>query len=403
MSRISSVVTALLLAIWTIASLPWVSHADENEASIPQIAEKDAIEWANRLIDVIQKDEDATSLFSWDAMTARTLKGLDVSDKTRAASQNGVRVSVVSPDRGYLGLIRNQHLDGRPYKYMRVYQDREGTRVKLRLLLPDGNAQFDDYLLTQEAGRVVAIDIKTVASGDDFSQTSRRNLLPLLVRDNAGLRNTLTENELLFLDHSAELKAMSQAILDKKFEQVASLAAKLPAAIRNEKQSVILELAAAQFLSDEETQREIIERFRRLEPDNPAIDLNSIEFFSLSGDFEKALACAERFRNSNGEEAFILMEMAYLQAAAERLDEALKSAEKAIELEPDCVDTYWMLITVAGFRKDHATINKTLQKLVTDFGIELTPQEIEEDEFYEEFIKSPEFEELEKFLESHKK
>ncbi len=403
MSRISSVATALLLAIGTYASLPLVSHADENEASIPQIEEKDAIEWANRLIDVIQKDEDASPLFSWSAMTARTLKGLDVSDRTRAASQNGVRWFFVSPNGGHLGQIRNQHLDGYQYKVMRVFQDREGTRVKLRLLLPDGNVQFDDYLLTEETGRFVAIDIKMVANGDDASQTIRRNLLPLLVRDNEGLRDTLTENELLFLDHSAELKAMTQAILEDKSDQVASLAAKLPAAIRDEKECLMIELAAAQLQSDGEAQREIIERFRRLEPDNPAIDLHSIESFRLTGDFEKALACAERFRDSHGEEAFIVMKIAYLQAAAERLDEALESAEKAIELEPDCVDTYWMLITVAGFRKEYATINKTLQKLVREFGVERTPQDFEEDEFYEEFIKTPEFEELKKFLESHKK
>ncbi|MFO1004852.1 MAG: hypothetical protein U0929_02745 [Planctomycetaceae bacterium] len=402
MSRISSVVTALLLAFGTFAWLPLVSHADENEASIPQIAEKDAIEWANRLIDVIQKDEDAAPLFSWSAMTARTLKGLDVSDQTKAAAQNGVRLFVVSPN-GFLGQIRNQYIEGHRYKYMRVFQDKDGTRVQLRLLLPDGDAKFDDYLLAQEAGRVVAVDIKTTASGDDASLVIRWALLPLLARDNEGLRESLTENELLSLDHSAELKVMAQAILDDKFDQVASLAAKLPAGIRNGKECVTIELTAAQLLSDAEAQREIIDRFRRLEPDNPAINLHSIEYFTLTGDFEQALASAERFRDSNGEEAYIVMKIAYLQAAAERLDEALKSAEKAIELEPDCVDTYWMLITVAGFRKDHATINKTLQKLVTDFGIELTPQEIEEDEFYEEFIKSPEFEELEKFLESQKK
>lgn len=402
MSRTSSVATALLLAIGTFVWLPLVSHADENQASIPLVEEKDAIEWANRLIDAIQKDEDAAPLFSWSAMTARTLKGFDISDITRAASQNGVRLFIVSPN-GFLGQIRNQHLDSRQYKYMRVFQDREGTRVRLRLLLPDGGVQFDDYLLTQEAGRVVAIDIKSIASGENASMAIRRALLPLLVRDNEELRDTLTENELLFLDHFTELIAMTEAIRAGNFDQVASLAAKLPVAMRNGKESLMVELTAAQLLSDGEAQQEIIERFRRLEPDNPAIDLHSIECFTLTGDFEKALACAERFRESNGEEAFIVMKMAYLHAATERLDEALKSAEKAVELEPDCADTYLMLITIAGVRKDHSTINKTLQKLVTDLGIELTTQDIEEDEFYAEFIKTPEFEELKKFLESHKK
>lgn len=266
-----------------------------------------------------------------------------------------------------------------------------------------GGAHYHDYLLSDETGLVRALDVNLVVAGEDFTQMMRRHSLPLLAKEDKRLLPMLTEDQIAFMKHLSDLTAMAQEINKNRPERVALIAAGLPVEVRNEKSCILMELNAAQMLPDDKAHLAIIDRYRRLYPENAAIDLLSIEYFLRKDKLPEALACAQRFHAYNGDEAYLLTVIAELQFETGKIEEAFISNNKAIQMEPDFYEANRMQIILADRRKDYATVNKTLQRLVTDFGMEFDPDEMREDPFYKDFVKSPEFTDLVKFLESHEK
>jgi len=378
-----------------------VAPAEEKPApkSTATVAEKKALEWSAALVKAIDSGQGATELVDWSCLMARCSKGLDAPPKTVSSFQKGMEEAAASPS-GLFGQIHKEISQGGGYKYMRTFNDAEGMRIKFRFLPSAGGVNFHDYLLKEEKGQLRAVDIKIAATGEDFSQSMRRFFIPMAAKENQGLLQKLVAKENALLKQAGNLEAMAKAIQENHPEQVAPIAAKMPADVRNEKFCLLLEMKAAQMVPDDKAHQEVIERFRRLYPQDAAIDLLSMDYFVIKDDLPEALACAERFQKSMGEEAFMQTMIADLQWQNGKIKESRATISKAIQMEPDFVNARWTLVTIADSEKDFATVNKTLQQLVTDFGAELDPEMMRTEPFYKEFVKSPEFGNLVKFLKS---
>lgn len=402
MFRIVFILMTFLYVIGTCAVPLSMSHAEENQPPVATVDEKKAIQWADSLMDALESGEKATDLINWDVFMARCTRGSEISQKDLSDSQRALQKSMETP-LGLFGLIRNETDLGDGYKYMRVITDPEGTRVRFRFLLSAGGIDFHDYLLTEERDQVLATDFKIASTGEDFSESQRRFVVLLVAQNNQQLLQKLTEEKVEMTRHLRDFFAMAKAISENNPEQVVLIANGLPMQVRNEKLCLLMESKAAQMVSDDNAQLDVIERFRRCYPNDASIDLHSIQYFVMKGKFAEALECAKRFQRSVGEEAYMMTMIADLQRQNGQIKEATDSINKAILMEPDYVDAYRTLLVIAQSQKDFVTVKMTLQRLVEDFDEELDPDEMREDLFYEEFVKSTEFADLETFLESRKK
>ena len=400
-SKIVFVAAMFCGSAWAIC--PVLIRAEEPAApavkALPPVDEEQAIKFAKSLIAAIQAGEGMQQHLNWTALIDRSAAGLNMPLALKTGFRKGVQKSAGSPE-GVFGHIRKQIEQGGSYKFIRVFADADGTRVKIRLLPAEGGVNFHDYLLKEIGGRVIAVDFKIAIAGEDFSQTIRRFLIPLAAQENRGILERLTAQESALIKHLDDLQAMTKAIQASHPEEIAGIVAKLPEEVRNEKLCLLQELHAAQALADNDKMESVISRYRRLYPNDPAIDLLSIDYFALKMNVPQALLSAERFTKNMGEEAYMLTMIADLQWQLGKFKQARASVDKAIEREPDFLNAQWTLVAIALSQKDHTTVLKTLQRLTKEFSVPLDPQSMRDSPTYAEFVKSPEFERLLKFIES---
>lgn len=402
MTRKFIVTTTMLLGVGIWALWPTIVHAGEKPAARTPVTEKQALAFATALVTAIDSGQGAVELVDWGTLMVRTSQGLDVAPKVLADFQKSKEEMAVAPT-GFFGLIRGELEKGGAYKYMRVFQEPQGTRARFRFLPAGGGVDFHDFLLREEKGRIRAVDFKFASTGEEYSQSLRRTFLPLAVKANPALRDRLAAKDSAFLKHLTSIEAITKSLQEGHPERVAPIASQLPADLRNEKFCLLLELKSSQLVSDDKAVQEVIDRYHRLYPNDVAIELFSMDYFVKKDSIPKALVCAERFQKGVGQEAFMQSLIADLQWQDGQLKEALASINKAIRIEPEYVDAYWTLVTIADSEKDFAAVNKTLQKLVKEFGAELDPETMRTEPFYAEFVKSPEFAEFAKFLDAQGK
>ena len=401
MNRIVSLATAWVFVVGTWAALPAMTYAEAKPAALAPVPEKKALEWSESLVKAIDSGEGAAELIDWKALMVRCARGVGASPEEIDEFRMGIEQAAATPQ-GLLGMIANEVKNGGGFKYIRTFKDAEGTRVKFRLLPAAGGITFHDFLLKDEKGLVQAIDIRIASTGEDFSQSMRRFFVPSVAQKNKGILQKLAGKESALLKSLGQLEEMTNAIQANEPQKVAAIAAKLPKEVRNEKFCMLIELKAAQMAGDDKAHQEVIERFRGLFPNDSAVDLLSMDYFAIKENFKEALACAQRFQKAMGEEAFMTTLIADLQWQNGQVKEARATIEKAIKMEPDFVSARWTKVTIADAQQDYATLNKTLKELVTDFGAELDPEAMKKEAFYEEFNKTPEFKDLEKFLKAQK-
>ncbi len=366
---------------------------------LPPVDEEQAIKFAKSLIAAIQAGESTQRFLDWTALIDRSAAGLDVPLGMKTGFRQGVQKSVGAPE-GLFGQIRKQIELGGSYKFIRVYTDADGTRIKIRLLPASGGVNFHDFLIQEVRGQVIAVDFKIALAGEDFSQIMRRFLIPLVAQENRGILERLTAQESALIKHLGDLQAITKAVQEGHPEEVAGIVSRLPEEVRNEKLCLLQELHAAQALGENDKMESIIARYRRIYPNDPAVDMLSIDYFALKKQLDQALLSAERFRKSTGDEAYMLTMIADLQWQLGNLKHARASVDKAIEREPDFLNAHWTLVAIALSQKEYTTVRKTLQRLTTDFAVVLDPQVIRTEPTYAEFVKSPEFDRLLKFIEA---
>ena len=366
---------------------------------LPPVDEEQAIKFAKSLIAAVKAGEGTQKLLDWTALIDRSAAGLDVPLGMKTGFRQGVQNSAGAPE-GLFGQIRKQIELGGSYKFIRVYTDADGTRVKIRLLPAAGGVNFHDFLIQEVRGQVIAVDFKIALAGEDFSQIMRRFLIPLVAQENRGILERLTAQESALIKHLGDLQAITKAVQEGHPEEVAGIVSRLPEEVRNEKLCLLQELHAAQALGENDKMESIIARYRRIYPNDPAVDMLSIDYFALKKQLDQALLSAERFRKSTGDEAYMLTMIADLQWQLGNLKQARASVDKAIEREPDFLNAHWTLVAIALSQKEYTTVRKTLQRLTTDFAVVLDPQVIRTEPTYAEFVKSPEFDRLLKFIEA---
>ena len=139
---ITTVCVAAMLwgSAWVIC--PSLILAEEPAAPVavkglPPVDEEQAIKFAKSLIAAIQAGESTQRFLDWTALIDRSAAGLDVPLGMKTGFRQGVQKSVGAPE-GLFGQIRKQIELGGSYKFIRVYTDADGTRIKIRLLPASG-------------------------------------------------------------------------------------------------------------------------------------------------------------------------------------------------------------------------------------------------------------------------
>jgi tetratricopeptide (TPR) repeat protein len=298
-----------------------------------------------------------------------------------------------------IGVAQN----GGSYTFLRVHTVDGKRRVLMRTITPDGGLTYHDILLIRYPdGQVATHDLYDFAKGAMLTDLFGRGTLALIAQLHPDMFARLSPSDQLYAKHENALVAMDRDIRSGRAKEALATFRALPAELQMDKLFQLVAVQAAQRTNDDDYLLEL-ERLRRNHPGNVVTDLWSVEYYIFKKQCKEALECIDRLDKMVGGDPFLDVKRADALIDAGRHKEAREAAEKAVKNEPKLRPAYWVLATVAVEEKNYSDTSAWLKKLVEATGETLTAAELEQDERFTAFAKTPQFKELKRWLDERGK
>ena len=392
MSRTARTLFALTVAgfVTLVGCKPAVppvgSAAPPAVSSGPPVTEAEAWAFGEKVVAAMQaKDVPAVAaLLRIDDLMERSVSDFGFTANEMTSFRDGVSRSGGS--QRMLSFWVDQ-MGGNSSRRMRV-GNRDGRTTVITRMVGAGGLNYMEFTLIRAGdGAVVAEDIYLMAAGEKLSQVLRRLVLPLLAETRKGDRSPAAQAQ---MDQMTQLSKLGQAFREGRHDEAARLYRGLPAARRDEK---VVMLIGLQVLgqTDEPGYLAEIQRYRKLFPNDPSLDLISADYYVLKKDLKGLHDCLGRIEAAVGRDPYLWVLEAGQLAEAGQADEARKLAERAAKEEPTLAEAHWVLVTVALAKDDHAETARVLKVLVETCGADVSADAVATDETYTRFAKTPEF------------
>jgi hypothetical protein len=376
------------------AALPSVGSAAPRIADTgPPVTQAEAEEYGRKLEKAFA-DGDADSLATLlrvDDLCRRAFSDFNLS----ADNQKGLDDAIQKRRLG--SLMCRQWVDQlKGAKVLRV-RERDGRRtVLLRTYEENQGLNYLEFTLARAAdGRPATEDVYVFMIGETFTQALRRLMLAYLpVRGNA-------DKSQLFLDSQPRLKQLRDGILSGDLAAAKTAYQSLPAELRDEKSIHIQGLRALQ--KDEPEYLAELERYRKLHPKDPSLDLVLVDYYVLKKDSTEVRNCLQRLDEAVGGDPMLrVIDASYRFELGER-KEARRLAEGVLADDDKLAPAYWVIINSALADADHPEVLRRLKGVAEKCGVELDADGLKENDDYKEFVKSKEFGELKTWLAKRQK
>lgn len=350
--------------------------------------EKECLAFGAEIEEVVARgDANAlNALINWNALVDRAIGGLNMSAESRRGFSSGFRQSLGGPDGLALQVVQ-AIAHGGSYRLLRVRRKGDGWEVLFRLNSEDGLNYHAFQVVKQSSERVRAIDLYIFSTGEDFSKSIRRLILPVVAQQSKSWLEKLTTDETDMVKHMKDFQQLGDCIRTEQYQRALDIAARLPESLRQQKVILLMRYQAAQNVSERELQN-VIAEFQRLYPNDASLDLILIDGYLLKKEYDKALASVDRLDKSVGGDSFLNVIRANILGEQGMLTEAIAAANAAIEGNPDMQECYLTLVGLHLLSKDHARTVEALNLLEQRF--EMQYNDLRQVPEYADFVQSPE-------------
>jgi tetratricopeptide (TPR) repeat protein len=311
-------------------------------------------------------------------------EGLDLEKKHREA----FKVGLLRGLKRSLATQLNQFADAR---FLRLQKSGAHRRVLVRCRTADGALNYHAFYISKAAnGSFRWIDTYVYLSGERLTETIRRAAIPLVAQNNRNFIQKLSRKDADYFREYQKFQQASQLLAEEEYAEALELLESLPKEILNEKYVLALRVRASQPLDDAKYLN-VIEVWEKAHPDDPSLDLVSIDGYVLRKDFAGAARTLERLEKRIGGDPYLLTLRGNMLVQSGQHDEAQSLGEKALEAEPDLNDAYDLLLNVSLAKKDYrrtAELLGRLEKLMPRADI---PSILKSEPAYAEFRESKEY------------
>ena len=182
----------------------------------------------------------------------------------------------------------------------------------------------------------------------------------------------------------------TQLINQGKSKEALDILKQLSPETQKQKLVLLTRLRAAQS-SDESEYAAVLEEFQKVFPNDPCLDLISIDSYVMKKDFAGAMKAIDRLDKSLGGDPYLNVMKANLCEAQDDLKGAKQYAQKAVDQEPTLLIGHQSLLGYAVALKDHPETLARLQEM--DQKFRMTFNDLTKVPAYAEFVKSPQYQE----------
>jgi hypothetical protein len=229
--------------------------------------------------------------------------GLDIPDKDSREMFVGARRVIDDKERGFASQYIKIVKQGGSLTLLRVRQSRGRQVVLFRLIHPttQGGVNYLEFAPQRfPDGQVRATDFYAYSAGEFVSATMRRTLLPMVADRSRTILDRLLAGEKDYVRDFPRLGQAMKLLNQGKPAEAHALFKTLRPETRKQKVVLIGRMRAAQVLRDDEEYAAVLKEFGELFPNDPCLELLSIDAFLMRKDYDGAMKAIDRLDRSVG-------------------------------------------------------------------------------------------------------
>jgi tetratricopeptide (TPR) repeat protein len=350
-------------------------------------------EFALRVQKLVHEDkrEELANCFDDKVFLERAFHNLRLPDYVRESHEESIKGKKLAHS------LANQFCetvqrDGSSYTLMRVRMV-EGQPRALFLLIINHNAlNYNDLVLAMDAaGALRVVDVYVALSGEFASESVRRITGLLAGRDPKKAEQWKEDKELL--KHADRFYSFMENTRTGRYREALKEWDSLPSALRKVKPTALMHVIATEGLIDENEKdyEKAFDDFRKAFPDDPALDLVSLNTLLRKHKFRAYQQSLDHIELVYGRDPYLDVLRAHGLVQDGKPDESKKIAQRTIKDEPDLIEGHWMLITISLRTREHKETARLLTDIEKRFKIKL--KDLRDIKEYSHFVKSPEYKE----------
>lgn len=274
-------------------------------------------------------------------------------------------------------------------KFMRA-TNQFPPRSLVRFDLGDHGFNYCEFIVaTDSAGQVRAVDWYQLATGDLMSVTLG-GIGQMFLANNAGPIEKLLGAKPQ-ADTLAQMRRIGELQRAGKYAEALALYKNLKAPIGDARFILTARASAAMFANQLDEYDLALARMAELYSNDPGASFMLIDYYFKRQDLPKLLTTLDTVEKRVGRDGITRMLRANSYFASQDLDNALKTTEEAIALEPDRMDPYDLratfLVSLARYPEAVAAYRDMEQR----FDLTFTRDIFTSEPTFEQFVKSAAF------------
>lgn len=254
------------------------------------ISEAEALEVGNRFVSAVKSGDLSTCdrIFNIENVINSIALEVQMSERDKRSFLTGFRAQP--------SLAQQVHLatqQGGSYTLLRALKRDGQSRVIIRLDSEQGGFNYHELMLDRApSNEVIVSDVYLLSLGEAFGDTIRRVVIMMVASQNQSLLARLSGSRRQMAQHAKTLAQITRLSKVSPHQTLAEMK-KLPIELQQEKTLMLIKLTAASQVGDAEHQA-TFEEFRRLFPNDPSLDLHSIDYHITRNETDQAIAAIKR-------------------------------------------------------------------------------------------------------------
>lgn len=284
-------------------------------------------------------------------------------------------------------ILKNMQYSG-SWKLLHCRPDQSGAIATVRMDYGDDGLDYMKLRLQARPGKgVVITDWYMYSKGEwisDHMQQIYGLLRPAEPRALTRLLSVFKPN------HSAQAQTSNylRFVRAGDSEKALKAWARLPEKLRHSRLILLLRVQTTSDSDDYKAYMEALATLAQYHGDDPTLGLVLLDHYFHQNEYDKALKSLDRLEQQLGADAGLDQMRSYLLSMTQQYPQAIATAQRAIDSEPDYEDGYWSLLHGLVGDGQFAAAIKVIKQLEDDFQIEFDPAELAETEGFADFARS---------------
>lgn len=302
-------------------------------------------------------------LLNFQGVVDKSIVGIELSARDKADFMRGISTAIPQWSSQFMGQVT-----AGSFQRLRTITGPNGIRqVMFRLNSDDGINYYKFDLVRHPGNQIVSGDFYIYTTGEYYSTTLRRLMLPIVANQSRSILERLTGTENALVTNLPQLQQMQKLIQAGDGVGALRICKSFPQELQREKFVLLLRINAASAAGESEY-ISALEDFRRYHPGDVCLDLIGIDYFLLKEQYAECLACIDSLDKAVGGDPVLNLLRAPVLVQQGRYADARQSLEVLTQEEAHAEEAYLVLADVFLAENNHEETARTLTILTDRFG-----------------------------------